>query len=875
MRKISGMFFLVAVVSSNAYADFDAGLSAAKNDDYRSAIKEWQPLADSGNPAAQNNLGTLYAHGYGVPTDYSEAAKWYRLAADQGDRRAQSNLGAMYASGHGVPQDYGEAAKWYRLAAEQGDREARNHLGLMYTSGQGVPQDYYEAIKWYRLAADLGDAHAQYNLGYMYARGLGAQQNDKMAIKWYRLAAEQGNTAAQFNLGLMYAHGRGWPLGNKEAVKWYRLAAEHGDASAQYNLGHMYANGQGIAQDSAEAAKWIRLATEARKTQNQSKPEINYSVNSQVRPLTTSTTLVAAGGPNLKNGDPPVTVSAPLTVSIPSETQVIDTPTGSDTDAGSAISIPVAPIENSASERLLPPVQPRVDLTAQDELKTVAELRMEIKQAIERENALDREAKASDTIAKEKAAQAMQIAGAARKRTTQLKKGKIEVKSSDQIIAMSEAKKAQAQSLQAESEAAAYRASALRAQAHAYQAESNAKEAVISAKTARTESQRRTAKQEATEQHVVSDRDNGLARVLNQKSELKQMEATGKRSEQEQKQAEAELNKKREVQHQKVLKSFGSLEIASTSYADLAEIAAWRHDYMSETLAPALTILHRNPSVADVPTCGSDLNALCIPSQNAIKPQRPISNPLSPKVSFLPQIKRKIAVLIGINSYSDSRIPLLESALPDAQAVSNVLADKMGYEVRVLADATKAKIINTLNEIGRAVGPDDSVAIYYAGHGYLQDNTRIGFWIPSDASATSPKNWISNRDITRLLNNIPARQVILMSDSCYSGSLTEEQKMTASAVDANTILRKRSVTVMSSGGEEPVADDGKDGHSIFAWALMDTVKSAGKYDPGLKFYDTIRKDVIAEYPQVPQYGAAMSARHMLGADYLFEVRSYK
>ncbi len=41
------------------------------------ALREWRPLAKSGDPYAQYNLGTMYAYGHGVPQDYAEAAQRY------------------------------------------------------------------------------------------------------------------------------------------------------------------------------------------------------------------------------------------------------------------------------------------------------------------------------------------------------------------------------------------------------------------------------------------------------------------------------------------------------------------------------------------------------------------------------------------------------------------------------------------------------------------------------------------------------------------------------------------------------------------------------------------------------------------------------
>ena len=72
-------------------------------------------------------------------------AKAYRVRAEQGDARAQDNLGSMYYRGEGVPEDYTEALRWYRKAAEQGYARAQYDLGCMYYLGKGVPQDYAQA----------------------------------------------------------------------------------------------------------------------------------------------------------------------------------------------------------------------------------------------------------------------------------------------------------------------------------------------------------------------------------------------------------------------------------------------------------------------------------------------------------------------------------------------------------------------------------------------------------------------------------------------------------------------------------------------------------------------------------------------------------
>jgi TPR repeat protein len=119
--KIAWMVFAVASLVWAAPADFAVGLAAYQKGDYAAALKEWQPLAESGSADAQFNVGLLYEAGQGVARSYEEAAKWFARAANQGHVKAQHNLGAMYGVGEGVQRDYVRAYKWLSLCAAKGD----------------------------------------------------------------------------------------------------------------------------------------------------------------------------------------------------------------------------------------------------------------------------------------------------------------------------------------------------------------------------------------------------------------------------------------------------------------------------------------------------------------------------------------------------------------------------------------------------------------------------------------------------------------------------------------------------------------------------------------------------------------------------------
>jgi uncharacterized protein len=122
-----------------AWADFKAGMDAYNRGDFKTALREWSPLAEKGDASAQFYLGLSYENGDGVPRDYAIARQWYEKSAAQGDEKAQLYLGLQSAFGQGGPVDLVQAHMWYSLAAEKGHLGAaayRNDLAKQMTPAQ-------------------------------------------------------------------------------------------------------------------------------------------------------------------------------------------------------------------------------------------------------------------------------------------------------------------------------------------------------------------------------------------------------------------------------------------------------------------------------------------------------------------------------------------------------------------------------------------------------------------------------------------------------------------------------------------------------------------------------------------------------------------
>lgn len=153
--------FLFVVAAEVCAQDLQAGIKAYNLGDYATALKNWRPLAEKGDPRAQHKLGLLYAQGLGVRKDPVKATEWFRKSAHRGHIIAAYNLGFRYLKGEGTPRDLKAAAAWIRRAAGAGLSQAQHTLGLLFANGDGVPRNFVRAYMWLSLSANQNNRIAR------------------------------------------------------------------------------------------------------------------------------------------------------------------------------------------------------------------------------------------------------------------------------------------------------------------------------------------------------------------------------------------------------------------------------------------------------------------------------------------------------------------------------------------------------------------------------------------------------------------------------------------------------------------------------------------------------------------------------------------
>lgn len=150
------------------------------------------------------------------------------------------------------------------------------------------------------------------------------------------------------------------------------------------------------------------------------------------------------------------------------------------------------------------------------------------------------------------------------------------------------------------------------------------------------------------------------------------------------------------------------------------------------------------------------------------------------------------ALLIGINQYPGIPNANLQGCVSDMELMRSLLTDRFGFApgtTRTLRDeeATQQAIRGALTDLAAAVGEDDIVVLFYAGHGSRMldprqpDPRQPGRLIESMVPCDSGRGALPNRDILdeeidQWVQQVNEKtpHVTLIFDCCHSGAVTRD-----------------------------------------------------------------------------------------------------
>lgn len=200
--------------------------------DKREALTGLLTAAQSGHPAAQWKLGSMYAKGDGVTEDDVKAFGFFNeLVSAHGDDAPTSpeapfvanafvKIGSYYLTGISnstITPNVRRAREIFTYAASYfGNAEAQTKLGNMYLDGVGGDQNPRQAARWYLLAARKGQIEAQYKLGEMLVHGDQIDANPVVGLMWLTIALKQAALQRVDDSAIRSAHEEAFSLASED-----------------------------------------------------------------------------------------------------------------------------------------------------------------------------------------------------------------------------------------------------------------------------------------------------------------------------------------------------------------------------------------------------------------------------------------------------------------------------------------------------------------------------------------------------------------------------------------------------------------------------------------------------------------------------------
>jgi hypothetical protein len=239
-------------------------------------------------------------------------------------------------------------------------------------------------------------------------------------------------------------------------------------------------------------------------------------------------------------------------------------------------------------------------------------------------------------------------------------------------------------------------------------------------------------------------------------------------------------------------------------------------------------------------------------------------------------------VAIGISRYADGNVRQLAYADRDAQEIDAYYRDTMGLPAgqRFLLINEQATLKSIKSLLGTrlpqmATNPDDTVIIFFAGHGQrIRDAAsldRDGFskyLVAHDSSDKEPyATALPFYEISEIVRRLAAERVVVLIDTCFSGAGGVGRSMSLDGRDRGPVDEEFLERVVASGegriiltassGVEPAQEQDALHHGVFTYYLLEALKGAAhRHEDG-----TVDLNEVAEYVSEHVLAATHGLQH--------------
>lgn len=200
-------------------------------------------------------------------------------------------------------------------------------------------------------------------------------------------------------------------------------------------------------------------------------------------------------------------------------------------------------------------------------------------------------------------------------------------------------------------------------------------------------------------------------------------------------------------------------------------------------------------------------------------------------------LKRKDTFAFLISNENYTRTDPVMFALNDGNIMREYCVKTLGIPEKNVTHVKDASLndmryqLKRIKDICEAFEGDASIIVYYAGHGIPEEGSSDAYLLPVDGYPEDAKTGLSLKELVGALGAVPARQITLFMDACFSGTGREGKTLFASR---GVVLKPKHVTpkgnlvlFSASQGTESALPYKEEGHGMFTYYLLKKLKDTG------------------------------------------------
>lgn len=198
------------------------------------------------------------------------------------------------------------------------------------------------------------------------------------------------------------------------------------------------------------------------------------------------------------------------------------------------------------------------------------------------------------------------------------------------------------------------------------------------------------------------------------------------------------------------------------------------------------------------------------------------------------KVANRYALIIGNEDYqsmqrtlnSEQNVPF---AVNDAIVFRDYAVKTLGVEqenITFLTNATVGQMAQQIDKICKMLsklGNKAELIVYYAGHGYPDENSKIPYLVPVDVSASNLEMGIKLNDLYKNLSATNAKRIVVFLDACFTGGGRSNGLLASRGIKVipkEDALNGNLVVVSASSGLQSALPYQNEKHGMFSYYLF-------------------------------------------------------